>query len=91
MKNDYIKDTRIRRTYPGKKRKATGYVYITGSPYLDDEGSSHLRSCLHDAIINFAPKIGREIDKSELYRQCVPRRVKETETKELENVNVYNM
>ena len=58
MKNDYIKDTRIRRTYSGRKRKATGYVLITGSPYRDAEGSPQLRSCLHDAIINAAPRIG---------------------------------
>ena len=55
MKNDYIKDTTIRRTYSGKKRKSTGYVYITGSPYCGAEGSSQLRSCLHDAIINATP------------------------------------
>ena len=40
--------------------------------------------CLHDAIINGAPRIGGEIDKSELYRQCLPRRVKDTEIKEFE-------
>ena len=34
--NDYIKDRRIQRTYSGRKRKATGYVLITGSPYRDD-------------------------------------------------------
>ena len=78
MKNDYIKDTRIRRTYSGIKIKPTGYVYITGYPYRDDEVSPHLRSCLHDAIINAAPVIGGGIDKFELYRQCSPRRVKET-------------
>ena len=65
-KNDYIKATRMRWTYSGRKRKATGYVLITGSPYRDAEGYPHHRSCLHDAIINAAPRIGREIDKSEL-------------------------
>ena len=30
MKNDSIKDTRICRIYSGRKRKATGYVLITG-------------------------------------------------------------
>ena len=78
MKNDYIRDTRISRTYSGRKIKATGYVYITGSPYRDTEGSSQLISCLNDAIINAAPIIGGGVDKSELYRQCVPRRVKDT-------------
>ena len=84
MKNDYIKDTRIRHTHSGIKRKATCYVYITGSPHHDAEGLSQIRSCLHDAIINATPRIGGKIDKFELYRQCSPRRVKDTEIKELE-------
>ena len=58
LKNDYIIDTIICQTYSGRKRKATGYVLITGSPYLDSEGSPHHRSCLHDAIINDSPRIG---------------------------------
>ena len=89
MKNGYIKDTRIRQIYSGRKRKATVYVYITGSPYRDAEGSSHLISCLHDAIINAAPGIGGEINKYKLYRQCLPRRVKDTHIEELKNANVY--
>ena len=58
MKNDYIKDTKTSRTYSGRKQKATGYVLITGSPYRYSEGSSQLRSCLHDAIFNDSPIIG---------------------------------
>ena len=84
-KNDYIKDRRITWAYSGKKRKATGYVLLTGSKYRDAEGSSHHRSCLHDAIINADPRVGGEIDKSELYRQCSPRRVMDTAMYELEN------
>ena len=68
MKNVYIKDTRIRRKYSGRKRNATGYDYITGSSYRDSEGLSNQTLCLHDAIINAAPRIGGEIEKSELYR-----------------------
>ena len=64
MKNDFIKDTRIRQTCSGIKQREKGYVYITGLPYRDAEVSSHLRSCLHDAIINASPRIGGEIDKS---------------------------
>ena len=63
MKNYYIKDTRIHWTYSGRKLKAKGYVLITGSPYNDAEGSSQLISCLHDAIINYVPRIGRGIDQ----------------------------
>ena len=40
-----------------KKRKSTGYVLLTGSPYRDAEVYSQLRSCLHDAVINSAPII----------------------------------
>ena len=61
MKHDYIKDTRIRRTYSGRKQKATGYFLSTGSPYGDAKGSSQLRLCLHDAIINDAPRIGKKL------------------------------
>ena len=57
-KNDYIKDTKIRRTYSGRKLRAAGYVYLNGSPYRYAEGLSQLISCLHDAIINSAPIIG---------------------------------
>ena len=91
MKNDYIKDTRIRRTYSGRKRKATGYILITGSLYRDAQGLSHLISCLYDEIINANMRIGGGINKSELYRQCLSRRVKDTEIKELENVNVHHL
>ena len=58
MKNDYIKDTRVRRTYSGRKLKETGYVYIPGSPYFDDEGQSQLILCIHDVIINAAQEQG---------------------------------
>ena len=43
LKNDYIKDTRICWTCSEIKRRATGYVYLYGSPYRDAEGSSQLR------------------------------------------------
>ena len=61
LKNDFIKDRIICQTYSGRKRKATGYVLITGSPYRDAEGSTHHRSCLHDAIINADPIIGEKL------------------------------
>ena len=55
----------MRRTHSGRKLKATGYVLITVSPYRDAEGSPHHRSCLYDAIIKSAPRIGKKIDHSE--------------------------
>ena len=74
----------MRWTYSVRKRKATCYVLITGSPYPDSEGSPHHRSRLHDAIINAAPIIGEIIDQSELYRQCSPRRVMNKTIEELD-------
>ena len=38
LKSDYIKDTRIHWTYSGRKWKATGFVYLKGSPYRESEG-----------------------------------------------------
>ena len=65
MKNDYMKeDTRTRRTYSVRKLKATGYVLITCSPYSYAEGLSLNRSCIHDAIINAAPRMGEKINES---------------------------
>ena len=81
----------MRRTYSGRKRRSPGYACLNSSPYSDAEGSSQLISCLHDATINAAPRIGKFFDKLDLYRQCPPRRMKDTEIKELENANVYHM
>ena len=36
-------------------------MYLKGSPYHDAEGSSHIISCLNDAIINYAPRIGGKL------------------------------
>ena len=71
----------MRLSYSGRKWKTTGYVYITGSPYCDAEVSSQLRSYLHDEIINAAPRMGGGVDKFGFYRQCSPRRMKDTEIK----------
>ena len=68
LKSDFIKDTRIRRTHSGRKRKAIGFVYLRCSPYRGAQGSSHIRSCLRDSIINDSLRIRREIDKFVLYR-----------------------
>ena len=78
MSAPYIKDKIIQRVYSGRKQKSKVFVCHQGSSYHDAEISSQLISCLHDAIIHAAPRIGRIIDKLELYRQCPPRRLKET-------------
>ena len=58
----YIKYAIIQRVYSGIKLKATGFVYLRGSPYSDTEESSQFRSCLHDTIINAATIIGQRIE-----------------------------
>ena len=60
----------------GRKRKPTGCMFISGSGLRDAVGNYKLRSCLQDAVINSAPRIGKFINKQELYRQCPPRRVR---------------
>ena len=83
LSEPYIKDAIIRGVYSGRKQTAMGFVYLQGSPYPDAEGSSHIRSCLHDAVINASPRIGQSIDKLELYRWCPHIRVKDTNMTEL--------
>ena len=54
-----------------------------------------MRSCLKDAVINSAPRIGKFINKQELYRKFPPRRVKNSHIYEIENCasvsNVMNI
>ena len=46
-----------------------------------------MRSCLQNSVINYAPRIGKYIDKQELYIQCLPRKVKDTNMSEIENTS----
>ena len=84
LKDDYIKDTGMRPTYSGWILRATGYMYRKGSPYRYAEGLPQLRLCLHDAIINAYLIIDETIEILELYRQCPPKRLKDTQMAELE-------
>ena len=68
-----------------KNRKSTGFVYLPGSEFHEAEGHLSMRSCLKYAVINSVPRIGKYIDKQELYRQCIPRKVKDTNISEIEN------
>ena len=49
----------------------------------DFEGLSQLRSFLRDTIINYVPRIGGKLTKK-MYRQCPPRRLTDTDVKELD-------
>ena len=71
----------------GIKRKVTGCIYIPGSDFSEAEGHLSMRSCLQDAVINSATRIGKFINKQELYRQCPPRIVKDSNISEIENTS----
>ena len=48
----------------GRKRKSTGCIFLSGSGLRDAVGNYKLRSCLHDAVINAAVRIGKNINKN---------------------------
>ena len=57
------RDRKIPRDSFGKKIKSTGFIYLPGSKYREAEVRLKLRSCLQDAVINSAPRIGKYINK----------------------------
>ena len=79
------RDRKTARDNFGKKRESTGFIYGPGSEFCEAEGHLSMRSCLQDAVINSAPRIGKYIDKQELYRQCPPRKMKDKNISEIEN------
>ena len=89
------RDTKVARQNFGRKRNPTGCIFLSGSGLRDAKGNLNMRSCLQDAVINSAPRIGNFINKQELYRQCPPRRVKNSHISEIEDYacvgNVMNI
>ena len=79
------RDGKIAKDHFGKK--ITGFIYVPGSEFRESEGHLSTRSCLQDAVIKSAPRIGKYIDKQELYRQFPPRKVKDTNISEIENTS----
>ena len=71
----------------GRNIKSTGCIYLPGSDFREAEGHLSMRSCLKDAVINFAPRIGKYIDKQELYRQFPHRKAEDTNISEIENTS----
>ena len=67
----------------GRNRKANGCIYLPGSDLCEAEGHFSMRLCLQDAVINSAPRIGKYIDKQELYRQCSPIKLKDKNISEI--------
>ena len=69
----------------GIKGKPTGYIYLPGLKYPEAKVHLELRSGLKGSVINYAPKIGKYVNKHRLYRQCLPIRAKDTKVTEIEN------
>ena len=68
-----------------RKIKSTGYIYLHGYKYNEDEGHLSMRSCLQDSFINSATSIGKYINKLESYNNFPPRRAKDTNMREIQN------
>ena len=71
------RDRKIARGIFSRKRKSTGFIYLPGSKFREAEGNLTMRSCLQDAVIISTHRIGKYINKVELYRQCPPIRAKD--------------
>ena len=72
------RDRKIETDNFGKKIKSTEFIFLLESKFREAEGRLSMRSCLQYSVINYAPRIGKYINKLELYRQCPPIRVKDT-------------
>ena len=46
-----------------RKRKSTVFIYLTGSKICEAKGHLSMSSCLQDDVINYAPSIGKYINK----------------------------
>ena len=89
------RDMKVARKNFGRKRKPTGCIFLYGLGFCEAEGNLKMRSCLQDDVIGSAPRIGKVINKQELYRQCPPIRVKNSHISEIEApacvINVMNI
>ena len=59
----FVRDRKMAKENFGRKRKATICIYLPGSYFREAEINLSMRSCLKDAVINSAPRIGNFIDK----------------------------
>ena len=85
LREMWDRDRKIAKDNFGRKRKATVCIFLPGSDFREAEGHLSMRSCLQDAVINYVTRIGKYIDKQELYRQCPPIKVKDTNISDIEN------
>ena len=81
----FDRDRKMAKDNFGRKRKATGCLYLSWSGFREAKGHFSMRSCLQDAVINSIPIIGNFMNKQELCRQFPPRRVRDSNISEIEN------
>ena len=55
------RESRMARDNFGRKRKATGYIYLPGSKFCEAEGHLTMSSGLQDSVINYDYRIGKYI------------------------------
>ena len=70
----FDRDRKMAKDNFGRKRKATGCIFLPGSDFREAEGHLSMRSCLQDAVINSDARVGKYINKLGLYRQLYIRR-----------------
>ena len=63
--------SKIARDNFGRKIKPTGFIYLPRKKLREAGGHLSIRSCLQDAVINYAPRIVKYINKLELYRNSL--------------------
>ena len=61
------RDQKIARENFRRKIKSIGFIYLTGSILRVSEGNLTMRSCLQDDVVTSAPRIGKYINKLEVY------------------------
>ena len=83
----WVRDRKIARGNFGNKIKSTVFIYFPGSEFRKAEGRLSMKSCLQYSVIDYAPRIGKYIDKQELYRQCPPIKLKDTNISQIENTS----
>ena len=59
----FDRDRREAKQNFGKKIKATGCIFLPWSRFREAESNLKMRLCLQDAVINYAPRIGKFINK----------------------------
>ena len=84
---DYDRTVKISRKNFGGEKKPKGFIYIPGYQFHQAKIDLELKACLHNAVINAAPGIGKFANRNKLYRQFSPRSVKDANMNETKNAS----